>query len=483
MKKNFFITLAAIFIYLILFSTATKVAGGVALIGGLAATYYLYKKSKKFKNKNKFIKFITGIGLAFFILFFGFGGLAYDENRTVNDSNNQNVVTNKPAEDDKSKEETNVATTEKDEEEKDNSKINGELKVHFINVGQADSILIQQGSENMLIDAGNNDDEGILKSYLSNQGINEFKYVIGTHAHEDHIGSMDYIINAYKIGKVYFPKQTATTKTFENFINACKSKGIQLTAPVVGESFNLGDAKCTILAPNGNDYKDANDYSIVLKVEFGSNSFLFTGDAEAVSEMEMVNRGINLKADLLKVGHHGSKSSTCANFLSSVNPKYAVISVGEGNSYGHPAQGTMDRLKGSGVKVFRTDENGTVVATSNGSEISFNTSPGSYNGAKETTESLGNTASNNSSNSSNQSSGSKPGTSNSSKPSGGSSSSGSSGTTTNEPATGSRTVYWVSGGKSYHYSKSCPTLSRSKNILEGPANKCPKTDPCDKCVK
>ncbi|WP_346900997.1 hypothetical protein [Clostridium sp.] len=181
---------------------------------------------------------------------------------------------------------------------------------------------------------------------------------------------------------------------------------------------------------------------MVLKVEFGSNSFLFTGDAEAVSEMEMVNKSINLKADLLKVGHHGSKSSTCANFLSSVNPKYGVISVGEGNSYGHPAQGTMDRLKGLGVKVFRTDENGTIVAISNGSEISFNTSPGSYNGAKEITESSGNTASNSSSNSSNQGSGSTSGTSNASKPSGGSSSSGSSGTTTNEPATGSRTVYW-----------------------------------------
>lgn len=268
-----------------------------------------------------------------------------------------------------------------------NLSVSGELKVHFINVGQADAILIQQGNANMLIDAGNNDDEAFIKSYLDNLGIKEFQVVIGTHVHEDHIGSMDYIINSFKVGKVYFPKQTANTKTFESFINAVKGKGLSLTTPIVGETFKIGGAAVTILAPNSSSYEDENDYSIVTMVQYGSTKFLLTGDAEAVSEMEMVQKGLNLKADVLKVGHHGSKTSTVANFLSAVSPKYAVISVGKNNSYGHPAQSTLDRLKNAGVTLYRTDENGTIVATSNGKDITFSTKPGSYVGIDSNTES------------------------------------------------------------------------------------------------
>lgn len=190
-----------------------------------------------------------------------------------------------------------------------NTSINGELKVHFIDFGQADSILIQQGNENMLIDAGNNDDEDTLKSYLNNLGVTEFKYVVGTHAHEDHIGSLDYIMNSFKVGKIYFPQTTATTKTFENLVKAVQNKHMQFTAPNVGETFNIGEAKCTILAPNNSTYEDANNYSIVIKLEYGNTAFLFTGDSEDVSEKEMLKNGLDLKADVLKAGHHGSKSS------------------------------------------------------------------------------------------------------------------------------------------------------------------------------
>ena len=176
------------------------------------------------------------------------------------------------------------------------------------------------------------------------------------------------------------PKVTSNTKTFEDVITAIKNKNMQITTPIPGDSFKLGDATCTILAPNSSSYDDLNNYSIVIKIKFGENTFLFDGDAGAVSEMEMVNKGFDLKADVLKIGHHGSKTATCANFLSAVSPKYAVISVGTGNTYGHPAQSTMDRLKASGIQVYRTDENGTIIAISNGKDITFNTAPGSYNG-------------------------------------------------------------------------------------------------------
>lgn len=253
------------------------------------------------------------------------------------------------------------------------------LKVHFIDVGQADSILIQYGNENMLIDAGNNDDENTLKNYINSLGIKEFKYVVGTHAHEDHIGSLDYIINSFKVGKVYFPKVSASTKTFENLLNAVNNKGMKFTIPTVGESFNLGDAKCTILGPNGSTYTDANNYSIVIKLEYGSNSFLFTGDAEDVSEKEMLSSGLNLKSDVLKAGHHGSKSSTTDEFLNAVNPKYAVLSVGKDNDYGHPNKETLDKFSERKIKVYRTDESGTIVATSDGKNITFNSSSSKSN--------------------------------------------------------------------------------------------------------
>jgi len=259
-----------------------------------------------------------------------------------------------------------------------NLAVNGNLKVHFINVGQADSILIQQGSKFMLIDAGNNGDGKLVENYLLKQGVKSLDYVIGTHPHEDHIGGLDYIINDFNIGKIYLPKVTSTTKAFGDVIVAIKNKGLKVAEPKPGETFNLGSAKCTILAPNSSKYKDSNNYSVVVKLEFGSNSFLLTGDAEDISESEILAKGFNVKADLLKVGHHGSSSSTTEEYLAKVNPKYAVISCEIGNVYGHPHKETMDKLKNKNILVYRTDELGTIVATSNGKTISFNTKPGSY---------------------------------------------------------------------------------------------------------
>lgn len=253
--------------------------------------------------------------------------------------------------------------------------VTGELNIHFIDVGQADSILIQQGNENMLIDAGNNDDENTLKNYLVSLGVKELKYAIATHPHEDHIGSMNYIINSLKVGQIYAPKVTASTKTYENLVNAVKNKAMQFKTPTVGETFYVGQAKCIILAPNSSTYDGLNNYSIVVKVEFGNNSFLFAGDAEEASEKEMLSKGLNLKADLLKVGHHGSRTSSSDAFLDAVNPKYAVISVGKDNDYGHPNAEALNLLSSRGAAVYRTDLNGTIVATSNGNNISFNCNP------------------------------------------------------------------------------------------------------------
>ena len=174
------------------------------------------------------------------------------------------------------------------------------------------------------------------------------------------------------------PKATSNTKTFRDVVSAIKAKGMKATVPTVGETFKVGTATATILAPNSSSYEDINNTSIVIRLTFGSNSFMFDGDAEDVSENEMLSKGFNISADLLKVGHHGSSSSTTQNFLNKVNPKYAVISVGKGNTYGHPTQSTMSKLKAKNISVYRTDENGTIVATSDGKNITFNTKPGSY---------------------------------------------------------------------------------------------------------
>lgn len=256
-----------------------------------------------------------------------------------------------------------------------NSPTLGKLKVSYIDVGQADSILVQQGDHAMLIDAGNNDDSTIVKNYITNQDVSVLDYVIGTHPHEDHIGGLDYVINSFQIGKIYMPEVVATTKTFEDVITAINNKGMSISKPNVGETFKLGDATCTILGPLDTDASELNTYSIVLKVDYNNNSFLFTGDAEAVNESAMINSGRDLNVDVLKVGHHGSTSSTTQAFLNATSPSFAIICVGAGNSYGHPAASVVTRLENNGAKIFRTDVNGTIVATSDGTSISFNANP------------------------------------------------------------------------------------------------------------
>ena len=248
-----------------------------------------------------------------------------------------------------------------------------QLKVHFIDVGQADAILVQNQQANLLIDAGNNADGQLVADYLQKQGVEKLDMVVGTHPHEDHIGGLDTVIKQYKVGQIYLPKVNHDTKTYQDVLLAVKAKNLKVTAAVGGQEFTLGDAKVEILAPNSANYKELNDYSIVCKISYGKNSFLLTGDAEELSEQEMLRKGYNLKADVLKVGHHGSHSSTSEAFLKAVAPEWAVIPVGQDNDYGHPHQETLQRLAAHRAKVYLTSQAGTIVMTSNGQEIDVQT--------------------------------------------------------------------------------------------------------------
>lgn len=253
------------------------------------------------------------------------------------------------------------------------------LKVHFIDVGQGDATLIQQINQdntyNMLIDAGNNGDGEYLVEYLKDQGVKTLDYIIGTHPHSDHIGGLDDVIKGFQVGAIIMPKVMANTRTFEEVMEAVSDKGLSITSPVPGTSYPLGEAEFTILAPNSDDYASLNDYSIANRLVFGSNSFIFTGDAEALSEEEILNNfnKRDLASDVFKLAHHGSSTSNTEDFLEAINPSYGIISCGQDNSYGHPHREIMAQLKARNILVFRTDLHGTIVINSDGKDISIET--------------------------------------------------------------------------------------------------------------
>lgn len=247
----------------------------------------------------------------------------------------------------------------------------GILQVHFIDVGQADCILLSQNGENMLIDAGNNGDADVILDYLAKQNVTKLKYAVGTHPHEDHIGSMDKVLLNVEVENLLMPKVQANTKTFEDVLDAAIEKGLTVTVPKNGDRYLLGTAAITAVSALEPSAKDLNNASIMLRVDFGETSFLFTGDAEEEAEEAALRSGADLSCDVLKVGHHGSRTSSSKEFLTAAKPRYAVISCGEGNDYGHPHKETLDALRSANVEVFRTDLSGSIIATCDGADIQW----------------------------------------------------------------------------------------------------------------
>lgn len=249
--------------------------------------------------------------------------------------------------------------------------ISYEMEVHFIDIGQGDCILVESQNQYMLIDTGVRNKKDVLISYLKNQGISKIDYLIGTHPHGDHIGSMDIIVKEFNIDKIFLPEKEHTTKIFERLIDVISDKGLKITRPIVGDTYPLGSSIFTIVAPN-NDYGDnINNWSIGIKLTNKNNSFLFTGDIEKEAEHDICNNDIDISADVLKLPHHGSRTSTTKEFFNLVNPEFAIVMCEEGNDYGHPHQEILDKLKN--VKVIRTDEAGTVVFYSDGDNLSYTT--------------------------------------------------------------------------------------------------------------
>lgn len=253
----------------------------------------------------------------------------------------------------------------------------GTLEVYFFDVGQGDSELIRlPGGENILIDAGTSSTEDELVGELRSLGAETLDLVVATHPHADHIGGMAAVIDAFDVRQVVMPRisesDTPTTKTYENLLQSIADKGLTIMPAEPGdELLSSGGAVLTVLAPNGEDYGDLNNYSVVLRLTYGEDSFLFTGDAEEASEEEMLSLDWPLTATVLKCGHHGSETSTSPAFLDAVSPQYAVISCGVDNDYGHPDAVTLEKLEAAGAEVFRTDRQGSILASTDGSGVTM----------------------------------------------------------------------------------------------------------------
>lgn len=250
---------------------------------------------------------------------------------------------------------------------------NSGLIVYFLDVGQADCTLIQlPNGEEVLIDAGNYGDGSYIKNYLENLNVDDIEYFILTHPHEDHIGSAKEIINNFTVKKIYMPDVLASSNLYESTMLAIENKDIETIFAKPGlKIIDSPGLKLELLSPKSMYYSELNEYSAVARLEYDNTSFLFTGDAESVSELEMLGGGFNLDSDVLKVGHHGGRTSSSIDFLKAVTPEYSIISCGEDNSYGHPHIETLNRLSDIGSEIYRTDELGTIVAVSNGKDISI----------------------------------------------------------------------------------------------------------------
>lgn len=254
--------------------------------------------------------------------------------------------------------------------------LDGSMAVHFIDIGQGDSELIQlPNGKNILIDSGEYSEYKKLKSYLTENKVSKIDYCIATHPHSDHMGSMASVIRDFDVINFYMPEIVNDTTSYDKMLDALDDKNIEPQDVKFGDILiNDGDIKAEFLAPAETEYKDLNNYSAVLKLTYGDISFLFAGDAESESENDMISSNTDLSADVLKVGHHGSHTSSTSKFLNAIKPEYAVISCGKDNSYNHPSTATVKRLKKQNINILRTDQNGDIIFITYGNTIQYQTS-------------------------------------------------------------------------------------------------------------
>lgn len=261
----------------------------------------------------------------------------------------------------------------------------GDMAVHFIDVGQGLAILVQSGGENLLYDGGNRSHADEVAQYLKNQEVETIDYMISSHYDEDHLGGLVKCLDNFEVDHVLGSDYVHTSDLFNTFMNTATANAITVEYPAVGDTYEFGTGSFTVMAPSGIS-KNSNDNSVVIRLVNGDNSFMFMGDAEETSEQDMISTGMNLDCDVLCLGHHGSASSTSWDLLEASTPSWAVVSCGKGNSYGHPTAETMGKLSDMDIPVFRTDDQGTVIAVSDGSTISWNQEPcNDYSSGDEST--------------------------------------------------------------------------------------------------
>lgn len=268
----------------------------------------------------------------------------------------------------------NVKATESTETIPETNTSVSDMEVHFIDVGQGDATLIKADGQYMLIDAGDNNKGTAVQLYLQKQGVTKLDYLILTHTDADHIGGADVIVTKFDIDTVFMGDYKKDNKTYSELISAFEYKTLKYSIPKVGEEYTLGNASFKIVAPN-KSYNDPNNSSIALLLKNGDNTFLFTGDCEEEAENDILANGINIDCDVYKLGHHGSRTASTQEFLNASTPMYGVVSCAEGNSYGHPHAEPLNNLRAMGVQVFRTDEQGSIIAYSDGKEIKWNCAP------------------------------------------------------------------------------------------------------------
>lgn len=311
------------------------------------------KKNSK-KSKNKILEFVVCVVVVCILwILQSFGIIDIDEVNSFFDSTLSDI--------------NEIEENTEDTISIETTNINGEnVKIYFIDVGQADCSLLVSNNETMLIDAGNNEDGEFIVDFINSLGINKIDYVIGTHAHEDHIGGLDNVIREFEIGNVLLSPVTSNTKTYEGVLDEIEKKNLEITVPEIGDEFKVGNTTSTVLSVSDNE-SETNNSSIVVRTEFYNNSFLFMADLESNFEKKITWP----ESTVLKVGHHGSETSSCNYFLNQVKPKYSIISVGVNNTYNHPSSITLNRLKNINSEVYRTDEKGTIVLTSDGNNVNF----------------------------------------------------------------------------------------------------------------